>query len=636
MKILLFNLGSIEHRITNWETDGFKLLFEQDIILYGPIPDKRFNYKNKEIPILSFFETTTIKAVFDRLPKGWYPDIVTCETSVLNYIPDIYRCPVKTVLFTRDAWSDTIFNRSLVELFDFLSHGTIDWLSYKKLHVNILPISNCAVSGPEKGTVNIEYEQREIDVIAIANYNNSFYQERYNTFYKLSDSHKQGIKIKFLHGIKRPVIYKYYQRSKIMIDWAHTLSNRSFEAALNGCLLFSHIENKLISEFWTPWEEYIPYDDNNLLELISFYINNHDQAKIIINKAAEKMKSAPSNWGQLVWESINIAFKTNISIDKRINYIESLPSNSIYYLSATPLLYNYDYNTNFPSNWDEEYFNRINQAISDPIDQKNDIAPLIEASRMAFLLKKYDLTINYLNELQKILPDYAWIYYFHGRIHYEHNELNLVILSIQKAIKCALDTPEYLQRFVLPVIEKGNPCDGRRITDYLWQSVKNHDNEFQVQALLNLSFELLGDIYNRNKEKNKAIDSYIEAIKYVPISNCIYKLNSLLVEKKQFRMLLENTEKGIEDSPYDSILILYKSFALLQLKQKRQAYTILNDHKKALKSFIGVRKIIITRRVIFFLSLTLFFSKYLSSKIMIKFIKSLIKHMGFTYLEENF
>lgn len=636
MKILLFNLGSIEHRITNWETDGFKLLFEQDIILYGPIPDKIFNYKNKEIPILSFFETTTIKAVFNRLPKGWYPDIVTCETSVLNYIPDIYRCPVKTVLFTRDAWSDTIFNRSLVELFDFLSHGTIDWLSYKKLHVNFLPVSNCAVSSPEKGTVNIEYEQREIDVIAIANYNNSFYQERYNTFYKLSDSNKQGIKIKFLHGIKRPDIYKYYQRSKIMIDWAHTLSNRSFEAALNGCLLFSHIDNKLISEFWIPWEEYIPYDDNNLIELISFYINNHDQAKIIINKAAEKMKSAPSNWGQLVWESINIAYKTNISIERRIKYIDSIPSKSIHYLSATPLLYNYDYNTNFPSNWDEEYFNRINQAISDPIDKKTDIAPLIEASRMAFLLKKYDLTINYLNELQKILPDYAWIYYFHGRIHYEHNELNLVILSIQKAIKCALDTPEYLQRFVLPVIEKGNPCDGRRITDYLWQSVKNHENEFQVQAFLNLSYELLGDIYKRIKEKYKSIDSYIEAIKYMPISNCIYKLNSLFIEKKQFRMVLEYTEKGLEDSPYDSVLILYKSYAFLQLNQKRQAYTILIDHKNALKSFIGVRKINITRRVLFILSFTLLFSKYLSSKIMLEFINRLIKHKGFTYLEENF
>lgn len=636
MKILLFNLGSIKNRIIDWEIDGFKSLFEQDIILWGPIPEKKFRYKEKEIPILSFFETTTIRTVFDKLPENWYPDIVTCDTSVLNYIPDIYRCPVKTVLFTRDAWSDTIFNRSLVESFDFISHATIDRLLYKKLDVIFLPLSNSAVSCPDAGMINSEWESREIDVIAIACYNNSFYQERYNTFYKLSDSNERGIKIKFLKGIKRPEIYKYYQQSKIMIDWAHTLSNRSFEAALNGCLLFSHKDNKLISEFWIPWEEYIPYDGNNLLELISFYINNPDQAKKIINKAAEKMKTIPANWGQYVWYNINIAHKTNVSIQKRINRNESKPLTSLYYCSATPLLYNYEYSTNFPSNWKEVYFNRINNALSEPLNQKIEIAPLIEASRMAFLLKKYDLTINYLNELQKVIPEYAWIYYFHGRIYFEHNENNLALRAIQKAIECGLNAPEYLQKFVLPVIEIGNACDGRRITNYMWQSVILHNNEFQVQALLHLSFELLGDIYQINKEKNKSIDSYIEAIKYVPISNCIYKLNTLLIEKKQFEILLKHTEKGIEDSPYDSILILYKSFALLQLKQKRQAYKILNAHQKALKSFIGVRKFNITRKLISIISFTMFFSKYLSSKMIIDLILKLKKHLEFTYLPEKF
>ena len=126
MKILLFNLGTIEHRIIGWGIEGFKSLFEQDIILWGPIPDKILVYENKEIPILSFFEQTSISDIFKRLPKDWYPDVVTCETSVLNYVPDIYNCPVKTILFTRDAWSDSIFNKNLVEFFDFLNHATID------------------------------------------------------------------------------------------------------------------------------------------------------------------------------------------------------------------------------------------------------------------------------------------------------------------------------------------------------------------------------------------------------------------------------------------------------------------------------------------------------------------------------
>ncbi|HEY5123665.1 MAG TPA: glycosyltransferase, partial [Ignavibacteria bacterium] len=545
MKILLFNLGPIEHRIIAWGIEGFQSLFEQDIILWGPIPDTKFLYNGKEIPIVSFFEQTSIKTVFDKLPNGWVPDIVTCDTSVLNYIPDIFMCPVKTVLFTRDAWSDTIFNRSLVELFDFLNHAIIDRSLYNTFHVNLLPLSNCAVSIPGIGISNSEFKNREIDVIAIANYDRSFYHERYKTFYKLSDLNKTDIKIRFFKGIKRPEIYNYYQRSKIMIDWAHTLSNRSYEAALNGCLLFSHEDNNLIKDFWTPWEEYIPYNENNLSELINFYIDNPDQSQKIINKARRKIQTIPENWGQMVWENINLAYNTSISIQDRIKYSESTPIEVLHYRSATPLLYNYDYNTNFPSNWKELYFERIDNALSASKNKDSKIAPLIEAARVAFLLKKTELSVKYLNELQKVLPDYAWIYYFHGRMYFEQGENNQALLSLQKAIDYGFMAPELLQKFVLPVIEKGNTCDSRRITNYMWQSVYKHNNEFQVKALLHLAFELSGYIYQRIEEQNKAINAYVEAINYVPIPDCIYKVNPLLIQSMEFEKLSEITGKGL-------------------------------------------------------------------------------------------
>ena len=252
----------------------------------------------------------------------------------------------------------------------------------------MLPLSNCAVSIPGTEVRNTEFEKREIDVIAIANYDNSFYHERYKTFYKLSDSNKSGIKIKYFRGIKRPEISNYYQRSKIVLDWAHTLSNRSYEAALNGCLLFSHEDNQMIKEFWIPWEEYIPYNENNILELVTYYIENPDKAKRVVNKAVEKIKSLPSSWGGYVWENINIAFDTSVSIQERIEHIESLPLTTLHFCSATPFLYNYDYKTDFPSNWKELYFNRIDYALSEARDQNAKIVPLVEAARLAFLYKK--------------------------------------------------------------------------------------------------------------------------------------------------------------------------------------------------------------------------------------------------------
>jgi tetratricopeptide (TPR) repeat protein len=632
MKILLFNLGSVEFRILDWGIEGFNSLFEQDIILWGPIPDKKFTYKDKEIPILSFFEPTTIKDVFSKLPKDWYPDVVTCETSVLNYITDIYLCPVKTILFTRDAWSDTIFNRGLVEQFDFINHAAIDRSLYNVFNVKLLPLSNCAVSIHGAGLNNSEYEKREIDVISIATFNRSFYHERYRNFYNLSALNKTGIKIKYFLGIKQAELYTYYQRSKIVIDWAHTLSNRSYEAAMNGCLLFSHEDNQLMKDFWIPWEEYIPYNENNVLELVTFYIKNPDQAKRIINNVRQKIQTIPASWGQFVWENIRLANNSDFSVQERIRRSESTPISVLHYRSATPLLYNYDYNKNLPSNWKELYFKRIDDALSASDDINFKISPLIEAARMAFLLKKPRICIEYLDGLQKVLPDYGWIYYFHGRIYFEQGENDNALQSLQKAIKCGLKAPELLQRFVLPVIEKGNTCDFRRIINYLWQSVHKHNNEFQVRSFMHLAFELSGEIYQRIQKTDNAINSYIEAINYVPIPDCIYKVNPLLIQSMEYGKMLNLTDIVIDDSPYDSILILYKAYALIQLKRNRIAYMILKEHKEALKSFKKVRKIVFIRNSISFILPFVLIGRYFNSKIIIELIKILKNRLGFIYL----
>jgi tetratricopeptide (TPR) repeat protein len=633
MKILLFNLGPIQNRIIAWEVEGFKSLFEQDIILWGPIPDTKFTYKDKEIPILNFFGQTTIKDVFDRLPENWYPEIVVCDTSVLNYIQDIYMCPVKTILLTRDAWSDTIFNRKLVELFDFINYGVIDRALYNSLQVNLLPLSNCAVSLPPEGIENARFEDREIDVIAIANYDKLFYHDRYRTLYKLSDLNNSGLSIKYVFGIDRPQIYTYYQRSKIVIDWAHTLSNRSFEAALNGCLLFSHEDNKLIRDFWIPWEEYIPYNESNLMELLKFYLKNPDEAKKVIKNSHAKIQTIPSNYGQMIWEDINEAVKREINIQDRINRIKAIPPAEVIHRSATAFLYNYRYQTNYPEDWKIVYFERIDKVLSYPSKPDARIIPLIEAARMAFLLKKNDLAVKYLNELGNVFPEYAWTSYLRARIYYDKNDYKPALLSLQKAIDCATESPELIRQYILPVIEKGNTCDARRITDYLWEAVYNHRNEFQVKALLNLSFELCGNAYLRINEPDNAKNAYIQSIENVPIPDCVYKVGPLLINSGKFEKLNEIVMKGRENSPYDSILIFYHVYAMIHLKQKNEARKLLMSHRNALKSFIGVRKLTFIRYAIIVIWFSIFAGQRLGSAAISQMINFLKKRLPRTYLD---
>jgi tetratricopeptide (TPR) repeat protein len=598
MKILLFNLGSVKDRIINWEIEGFRSLFEQDVILWGPIPDKKFFFENKEIPILSLSGQTSISDVFKSLPENWFPDIVTCDTSVLCYIPDMYLCPAPTILFTRDSWSDTLYNRKLVEFFDFLNHAVIDRDVFENFHVNLLPTSNCAISYPLDGKVKEDFEKREIDVIAIANYGRDFYHERYRNFYKLAESNKTDFKVRFFKGIERHEISGYYQRSKIMIDWAHTISNRSYEAALNGCLLFSHDRNTLIKKFWKPWEDYVPYNETNVLELLSYYLKNPDKSKAIIANARQKIKGIPPSWGQYVWQNIVNAQKSGIGIAERLKYNKSVSFAEVNFRSATPLLYNYDYRTNLPHDWKELYFNRINASLKASPDSEFSIKPLIEAARAAFLLKKYDLAEKYLDNLEMIFPAYAWIYYLKARIKFDHKDYTSALKLCEEALKCGVGYPDLPEKYVLPLIEKGNTCDSRRITDYMWQPVSKCNTETQTKSLLHLAYDLEGNIYRKTQDIPNAIEAYSKALDHQPVPDCIYKLCLLLISTRNYSRMLEITKKGLSDSPYDSIIILYHAYALINLKKSFKAFRVLVVHEKALRSFRGVRKIYLLRIII--------------------------------------
>lgn len=621
MNILYFNLGSISNRINSWDRKGFKAIFDQDVVLWGPIPDEKFIYEGKDIPMIRIFDETSIKNVFEQLPENWYPDIVTCETSVLNFVPDIYLCPVKTVLFSFDAWADTIYNRSLIELFDFVDYGIIDRSLNNEYQVRMLPLSNCAVSLPDKDSVYVDFEKREIDVLSIANYNSGFYHERYRTLYKLAQSNNSEIKIKYVSGIKRKEINSYYQQSRIVLDWAHTLSNRSFEAALNGCLLFSNEDNPVIKEFWVPREEYIPYNEKNLMELIKYYLNNTKNAEKVINKAYEKIKFNPPSLGQSRWGQIQKAYNVEISIPERIKRTEKIPKEDLYYRLATPFLYNYNYNKNFPENWKELYYNRIDTAVNGSSENIYKIAPLVQAARIALILNDEVNSERYLSELELILPDYAWTYYLRAREYYIRNDMDQALLYSDKAIKCGIKAPELLQKFILPAIEKNNSCDGRRITDYLWQSVYGHNNEFQVNALFHLSYEINGDIFSARGETIKSINAYTEAVSYISIPRCLNKLCGLLIDTRDFTRLAQIAEKARKELPYDNRLVLFHSVALCRLNQKKKAIILLKEHYNALKSFYGNRKIDFLKKALKIILLVRFLNSQLLSKALLAILK---------------
>lgn len=625
MKILLFNLGSVEERIISWDTEGYKTLFEHDIILWGPIPDPDFSFNGRVIPILNLEAPATIAEVFGRLPEGWIPDIVTCDTSVLNYITDIYLCPVRTILFTRDAWADTIYNRNLVEFFDFVCHSIIDLAAYNNLKINILPLAGFPVSLPGPGLGDIEFSNREIDVICIANFYEGFYHERYKILYNLAASNKHNLKIHYYSRLTRREIHAFYRKSKIVIDWAHTLSNRSYEAALNGCLLFSHKDNNAMKTFWVPGEEYIAYDENDLYDQLVYYVNHPDEAVEITARTGEKIKTLPVGFGQYTLENIMQAMNSDVDVSERTERIRKLPQGELAYMTATPLMYNYRYNTEYPFNWREIYFNRIDNAIASVTGRNSVILPLIEAARVSFLLGKFEICTGYLARLREIIPGYGWVYYLEGRILYLQKQYTRALEALATAIDCAARFPGLLQNYILPFVDKDLSCDGRRIADYLWQTVYNHGNEYQVRALLHYSHDLSGDILVQTGLPGDAKTAYFNAISFIPSPECITKAAPLFVQSREYDRILEMTESGTRDSPYNTLVVFYKAFALLCLRKVSRAINVLKEHRKALSCFKGIRRMRIIRGLTILISVVSLMSGKLGSKLVLKIIGVLNK-----------
>ena len=380
-----------------------------------------------------------------------------------------------------------------------------------------------------------------------------------------------------------------------------------------------------MKSFWIPGEEYVQYNENNLYEQVEYYVKYPEQAQKIIDKATNKIQSVPVGFGQYTLENIRLALNIDVNVNDRIDRVESLNKGDLYFRTATPFLYNYRYDTDFPSNWKEIYFQRIDSSLSWSENKEIKIASLTEAARISFLLKEFELSTRYLDKLNSLLPEYGWMYYLQGRIYFEQGNPEQAARAIEKAVRAGLESPELLQKFILPVIEKGTSCDGRRVTDYLWQSVSNHGNEFQVKAFMHLVNELSGDVNKITGQNAKAVNAYYQACTYLPLPQCIKKVAPMLISFCDYERLLEISQKGTDDSPYDTNLVLYKTFAYLELKQKKNAVKSLKEHRKALKSFVGIRKIFFMRKYFSIILFMASWNKSISQKLILKAVDILNK-----------
>lgn len=565
MKILYFILGDIYNRLLKGREESYtNFLEENDIMFFGPVPSSSFTFNGKSFKVIQVNHSTTFDDFKEKIPNDWHPDITVIETPVLNLIPDFYKINCKTLCYPRDSWADMIYNRNIFDFFDFNHYQTVDKFKYKRNNSSCIPLTGNPTSHLEYNKDVSHFENRAIDILSIANTNDGFYHQRAKIFNEIASNISNRFNVLFTKGIPKSEINTYYEESKIVIDFSYVASNRAYEAIGNGCLFFSFEDNPLIKEVFSPNNEYIAFNMDNIIQKIEYYLNNPAEAQKIIDNGREKLKHLPKHPGEATMKRIDYALKLKTDINSRINYIDNWPKSKYYHAIATPLYFNYNYpNKNIPEDWQDLYFERIDKSIQYAKNKKEIIPPLMEAGRMAFLLKKYEKATTYLDKLIDIFPEYAWTYWLKARISFEKNELEKSKTYAIKSIDFAEANPELLYKHILPFAEKGNTADQRRIGEYLYDGVaKDNDKEYQFKTCLHLSNELLGDICS-NTNIAEAKKYYLKSIDILAVPTVVKKLSVIYQRQNDYENLNSFTNKGLKDSPYDKKLVLLKAIGLL-------------------------------------------------------------------------
>lgn len=604
MKILYFVLGDIKGRLLANGENSYNDLFQHDVIFFGPIPYPKFQHKGRIYNCIQIFKKINLKILVQSLPKNWYPDIVVIETPIINIVPDFYNIEKPIICHARDSWADMTFNRDISNFFDFIYYQTVDKINIKPKKSKLLPLIGNASSSENLNTNSIiSYENRPIDILAIASINKGIYHKRTLLYQIIANRLGKKYNILFTKGIKKTIINSYYKRSKIVIDFSYVLSNRAYEAMINGCLFMSYQDNPLIREVFVPYKEYVPFSFKNVVSKIEYFLQNPARAKLIINNNKKKIQDLPKSPGEAMMKRIKKAMDIGANIKERIDYINGWPKTKYFHALATPLYFNYNYRQhNLPKNWKEIYFERIDKAIDNADTKALLLPPLIEASRMAFLINK-NIAHKYLKRLVDEFPDYAWTYYLLARIKFKENNTDRAREFGLESIKKANSYPFLLKEYTLPFAEKENTCDQRRIGEYLYDGVaRDNDKDYQIKACLNMNFQLLGDIENNNGNIEKAIYNYKKGIECLPIPSTVSRLAEILLKQNKYHTLLEYSNIGLRNSPYEKKLLLYKSIALLYTESRKVYKQFIKETANSLSCFGGDKRAKILRMIFNFLS----------------------------------
>ena len=222
-----------------------------------------------------------IGQVLDQLPKGWHPDVMMWVDSATGFLPmglEKLDCP--TVCLSVDTHTGQLdwrlqyakmFSHTYLVHNQFIDHFKAAGCPF----VGWLP-SACAPDVHGKIPANKSYE-----IGFVGQTHRQWHPHRVRLLERLI---KAGFDVHIESKILQEMAL-FNSRSEILFNRSLNgdLNMRVFEALCSGSMLLTDRlpENTLLNDLFTDREHLVLYDDDNLEELVRYYLNHEDEREAI-------------------------------------------------------------------------------------------------------------------------------------------------------------------------------------------------------------------------------------------------------------------------------------------------------------------------------------------------------------------
>lgn len=262
---------------------------------YSTTDDSDFeiiNFSGKAHDYYYYYQThyESFKEILSKLPNNWKPDVVIYKDPFYTRVPDgIEESPFPTVAILGDWFGAVDYLPDTLRKFDHIYTDKHSVKLLNKLGFNNVSYWPMFAHNPLNfKNLNLD---RIYDVTFAGSFNSNIQYKRLKLLSNLLEL-DYNYNVYLSHNCFKDEYVKLLNQSKIVFNNSikSEMNMRVFETCASGALLFIEENNNEIKDFLIEDEDYVAYNQNNILEKVTYYLNNEDKRLQIAKSGEKKIK----------------------------------------------------------------------------------------------------------------------------------------------------------------------------------------------------------------------------------------------------------------------------------------------------------------------------------------------------------